>query len=554
MLRRLAIRDFVIVDRLELEFESGFGALTGETGAGKSILLDALSLLLGGRAEASMIRHGCQRAELEAEFTWIADSPAPAWLAEHDIETEGDMVLLRRIIDASGRSRAQINGVTVTQAQLKAMGEFLADIHGQHAHHALLRADAQRELLDMHAGLQPLARDVTAAYRHWQTLVQARTAAEGQRAERERQLELMQWQLKELDSLGLQEGEWDELQREHGRLANVASLLDGAADAVHVLHDSDFALCGQLDRLVSRLDDLSTFDPVLADMRELLAGAAIQLDEAAHQLRRYRDRLELDPDRLGEVESRIGLATELARKHRCHPGELPARRQALQAECARLQVETDPQAMAAEEARGRQAYLAAASILSERRAAAAAALSQAVTTLMQDLALTGGEFAVALLPDEQGSAHGLERIEFQVSANPGQPLRPLAKVASGGELSRIGLAIQVITSRAMPTPTLVFDEVDVGIGGRVAEIVGRLLGQLGDGRQVLCVTHLPQVAAQAQWQWNIAKTTRDGQTLSRVTLLDEAARVNEIARMLGGVEITDTTRSHARELLAQRPR
>lgn len=550
MLRRLTIRDFVIVDRLELDFSAGFGALTGETGAGKSILLDALSLLLGGRSDAGVVRSGCQRAELQAEFDLPTENPAALWLEDNAIELEDGLILLRRVIDANGRSRAQVNGVTVTSAQLKAIGELLADIHGQHAHHALLRSDAQRDLLDSHARLNPLVQDVSIRYREWQLAISAQRDAEQHFAERSRELELLGWQLKELQELGLAEGEWESLQQEHARLAHAASLLEGAGESLASLHEGDYPLAGELDRVVSRLDELAEYDAGLGEIRDLLNGASIQLSEAVQQLRRYRDRLEIDPERLSELEARIGKVTELSRKHRCAPDELPGKTLELQSATQRLEQLADAQALAAAVTERRDAYRDVAEQLSQERQKAARTLSDNVTQAMQDLALGGGQFEIALLPESEGSLYGLERIEFQVATNAGQPLRPMGKVASGGELSRIGLAIQVLTSRVPPIPTLIFDEVDVGIGGRVAEIVGKLLRQLGQECQVLCVTHLPQVAAQANWQWNIAKETRQGQTLSRVTPLDAAEqRVEEIARMLGGVAITDRTREHARELL-----
>lgn len=550
MLRSLTIRDFVIVDRLELEFETGFGALTGETGAGKSILLDALGLALGTRADGSVVRAGQAKTDIAAGFDLPEASGLAAWLAEQELPLEDDVLILRRVIDANGRSKAWINGTSVTLAQLRAAGDWLADIHGQHAHHALLRADAQRLLLDTHAGARSLVEEVGERWREWQAICERRRNAERDSAASERERELLGWQLKELQALAFNTDEWNELNAEHGRLAHAAGLMEGADEALEALGEGDFAIAVVLGRLDAKFDEMCAIDPALGEVREMLASAAIQADEALHALRRYRDRLDLDPQRLGEIERRISSVMDLARKHRTTPEALPALETAWAQRLAELEVNADPAALETAEIAARAAYEAVAARLSAVRAPAAQKLSSEITDAMQSLAMEGGRFEVALLPCEP-SAYGLESIEFRVAANPGQSLRGMAKVASGGELSRIGLAIQVMTSRDSATPTLIFDEVDVGIGGRVAEIVGKLLHRLGRDRQVLCVTHLPQVAACADWQWQIAKMDRGGETLSAVTVLDEGQRVEEIARMLGGVNITDTTRQHAAEMLAQ---
>ncbi len=549
MLRRLTIRDFVIVDRLELEFEAGFGTLTGETGAGKSILLDALGLALGGRADASAVRTGRDKADIAAEFDLPDGSPLADWLAEQDLPADEGMVILRRVVEAGGRSRGWINGVPATQTQLREAGEWLADIHGQHAHHALLKADAQRALLDAHAGAAALAAEVAAHYRSWQRLVALRQAADQDAAASARERELLEWQIRELEELEFEPGAWAELNAEHGRLAHAAGLMQGADEALAVLGEGDFAVTSQLQHIGVRVDAMAEIDPALADVRELVIGAAIQADEALHALRRYRDRLDLDPARLGEIERRLAQVTDLARKHRTVPEALPELLADWRARLDELVARADPVRLAAQEARAHAEYRAAAERLSAARRPAAEALSREITEAMQTLAMAGGRFEVALEPSQDGAAHGLETVEFRVAANPNQPLRSLAKVASGGELSRIGLAIQVMTSRDSATPTLIFDEVDVGIGGRVAEIVGKLLHRLGRERQVLCVTHLPQVAACADWQWTIAKAQRGGEVVSAVTSLDAEGRVAEIARMLGGVSITETTRRHAAEML-----
>ena len=552
MLRHLSIRDFVIVDQLELEFEAGFGALTGETGAGKSILLDALGLALGGKAEAGVVRAGQARAEIVAEFDLPADGPLRDWLVEQEIEADDGCVLMRRVIESGGRSRAWLNGSPVVLAQMRAAGEWLADIHGQHAHHALLRGDAQLALVDAHGGLAARAAEVAERYRAWSALRRAREAAEEGASSTERERELLGWQVSELRELAFDADEWATLNQEQARLAHAAGLIEGSAEVLDGLAEGEYAVVPQLERLLGRVAEMARHDGQLADVQELLGSAGIQLDEALHAMRRYRDRLDLDPARLAEIDQRIQAITAAARKYRVAPDGLPELLADSVFRLERLTRQSDPEALAREEAAARAAFMGVAQSLSEARRKVAAGLSAAVTEAMQSLAMVGSRFDIALRPVEEGCASGLETVEFLVAANASQPLRPMARVASGGELSRIGLAIQVITSRNASTPTLIFDEVDVGIGGRVAEIVGRLLRQLGDDRQVLCVTHLPQVAAQANWQWSIAKETRDGQTLSRVTQLDAAARIEEIARMLGGVNITDTTRSHAAEMLSLR--
>jgi DNA repair protein RecN (Recombination protein N) len=547
MLLRLIIRDFVIVDRLELEFGGGFGALTGETGAGKSIMVDALSLALGERADAAVVRSGTERAEISAEFDVAPQGPLEAWLRANDYDT--DACLLRRVIDSAGRSRAYINGTAATLGQLREAADFLADIHGQNAHHSLLRGDAQRNLLDTHAGAQGLAREVAAAYGAWRAARDAREAAEKDVEATVRERELLEWQVQELSALAFDAAEWMETEQEQRRLGNANALLEGASTALAALEDGEAASLPLLQRAGARLSELTGFDPGLAEAAALFETALIQLDESAQALRRYQDRLELDPARLAELDQRIDAVTQMARKHRVAPEELPALLEGLRARLAELTLRADPAALAERERKAQAAFRDLATKLSALRAKTAKALSAAVTAGMQEMAMAGGRFEIALEALPEGSTGGLESVEFQVSANAGQPLRALAKVASGGELSRIGLALQVIASQANPAGTLIFDEVDVGIGGRVAEIVGRMLRQLGTSRQVLCVTHLPQVAAQADWQWSIAKQTRNGATTSSVNVLDREARVGEIARMLGGEKITDTTRRHAAEML-----
>lgn len=549
MLERLFIRDFILVDRLELDFASGFGALTGETGAGKSILVDALGLLLGGRADASVVRAGCDRAELSAEFSCAADSAVASWLKEQDFELEEGLVIARRVIDAGGRSRAYINGAPASVSQLRDLGGQLVDIHGQHAHQALMRETAQRALFDQHAGLTAQVATVGRLHREWQQREQALARALQDRDAAERERERLQWQVEELTALAFEPQAWAELQQDHGRLAHATQLLEGSAEAMALIEEGEAALDGQLAHIASLLGRLEAFDASLGECRGLIESAATQVDEAARALRAYAHRIDADPAALARADERIATVLACARKYRVDPDELPQLLVDSQEGLQRLEAESDPAALEAARDAARAACVAAAKELSAARRPAAQQLSQAVTAAMAELAMQGGRFEVVLKPLDQPSACGLEEVEFHVAANPGQPLAPLARVASGGELSRIGLAIQVIASARSGTPTLVFDEVDVGIGGRVAEVVGRQLARLGEARQVLCVTHLPQVAARAAWQWSIAKRSEDGQTRSSVTPLDAPARVDEIARMLGGEVITDTTRAHAREML-----
>lgn len=550
MLRHLAIRDFVIVDRLELEFSAGFGALTGETGAGKSILIDALALALGDRAGAGagVVRAGCDKAEVAATFEIAKLPQVSEWLAANDLAAD-DELLLRRVLDAGGRSRGYINGSPATAQQLREVGEFLVDIHGQHAYQSLLRGDAQRGLFDAHAGLSGLAQQVAAAYRTWrevrQLLDAAATGAEALAREREQ----LEWQVRELDSLAFTADEWSAIEVEHLRLGHAASLIDGARFALETLADGDAACAGQLDQVANKLDSLTSYDPALQEVAGLLQSAQAELGEAVSTLRRYADRVDLNPARLAEVERRLEAVLACARKYRVQPPELPGLLAAWQARLATLAAATDLGALVARVAAAHAGYLNLASELSAARQAAAGEMGAAVSALMQQLALAAGRFEVALPPLAEGAACGLEQVEFRVGGLAGLEAKPLAKVASGGELSRISLAIQVLTSRSASVPTLVFDEVDVGIGGGVAEIVGRLLHELGHKRQVLCVTHLPQVAARAEWQWQVSKATRDGATLSAIEPLGEEQRVREIARMLGGVKVTDITLEHAREML-----
>ena len=553
MLQTLSLRDFVIVDQLELDLSSGFTVLTGETGAGKSILLDALSLVLGERADSSQIREGCNRAEISALFRIDPQQidHFNQWLDEQGfpLEDEGQSLLLKRTVEVNGRSRAFINGSVATLAQLREAGDQLVDIHGQHAHQLLLKGGAQRELLDRHANHMDLAAEVSQLFK---TLNESRRRLEqaenaGQDIERER--ERLEWQLEELTELSPQEGEWIAIQSEHARLANGAKIISGCQEAIDVLSETDNSVESTLSKVSSNMSALAEHDSALSDISQALESAQIQIDEAVHSLNRYLQKLDLDPARLSEVEGRMQALHSAARKYRTEADDLPKlfieTTERLEALTASQNIEALREKVKQEEL----AYLKQAKQLSQKRNKAALDLGKQVTAAMQDLSMTGGQLEIALQPLSEGGAHGLEQIEFLVAGHAGSTPRSLAKVASGGELARISLAISVITSKASFTPTLIFDEVDAGIGGAVAETVGKLLRQLGQSHQILCVTHLPQVAAQGNHHLKVSKSQANDKTLSQVMPLGRSERVEEVARMLGGATITDTTRRHARELL-----
>jgi len=549
MLKFLSIRDFVIVSSLELEFPPGFTALTGETGAGKSILIDALSLALGERGDAGMVRSGCERAEISAGFDVIDLPHLQSWLLEQDMEGDAGVCLLRRVLDAGGRSRGFINGRSATLQQLREAGELLLEIHGQHAHQSLLRPGTQRTLLDGYAGMSDTADKVATLYQDWQTLHRRRIRltenAEAVAAERE----LLQFQRNELEALGFDVAEWQLLQEDHARLAHAASLLETAAFGIETLSEADTACLAQLNAMVARLRDGMTHDASLGDTLRMLESAQAELQEAVYALRHYQQRLDSDPQRLREQEQRIQSVMDAARKYRVAPEQLNEALQHIAARLDELGGDADMAELGQQEKSAQQNFLEAAQKLTAARKKYAVKLAREITAALQALAMPGGSFVVALLPYAEGNASGLENVEFQVAANPGAPPRSLAKVASGGELSRISLAIQVATFQVASAPTLIFDEIDSGIGGRVAEIVGHLLKKLGHTYQVLCVTHLPQVAAAADHQWQVSKAVKNGFTLSHISVLVGEQRVEEIARMLGGVKITETTRKHAAEML-----
>jgi DNA repair protein RecN (Recombination protein N) len=553
MLSHIFVKDLAIVSSLELVFAPAMTALTGETGAGKSILIDALGLALGDKADAAMIRAGSDQAEVVAGFDLNHAPEARRWLVDQAL-AEGDECIVRRVLVRAGRSRAYVNGRPAGGAQLQALGELLVDIHGQHAHQSLLRPAAQRTLLDGYGGHSELTGKVAMLYRDFRDHEERLTRLEAESAERAARQELLRFQVDELQSLKLSRGEIEELDAEQKRLANLGQLQGTSARILELLYDGEPSMYAELSRTATDIEGIAALDNRLNGTLELVTGASIQIEEAATNLRQYLAELELDPGLLDQVETRLAQVHDMARKYRVFPQELPAALDDLRAELEQL--EQDSLSLGAlREARDatRDSFLAAAHRLSEARQVAASRLGETVSGAMQGLGMSGGRFAVAVEstgPETYGP-HGLDRIEFLVSANPGQPLQPLAKVASGGELSRISLGIQVATAECGSVPTLVFDEVDVGIGGGVAEIVGQLLGTLGESRQVLCVTHLPQVAAQAHHHLQVSKQTRDGQTYTEIAPLNQEARVGEIARMLGGRKITQTTLEHAREMIAR---
>jgi DNA repair protein RecN (Recombination protein N) len=549
MLRLLSIRNFVVVDTLDIEFPFGLTVLTGETGAGKSILLDALSLLLGDRFELRQLRPGTERAELAALFD-VADAPAVgAWLSEQDLTGEEDGVLLRRTLDAQGRSRAWINGRPATLAHLKDLGEKLVDLHGQHSHQSLAHADAQRNLVDAFGGFTTLAREVAESWRSWRAALEkcdaAAHAAQATSAERE----FLEARQRELAALNVTETEWADLSATQSRLANAADLIEAATQGSDALSEGDDSLSVRLAQLMQRLKSSGVNDPALAEVVALLEPAAVELDEAARALRDYLRRLDLDPQELARVEARLSAIHDMARRHRVRAEALPALLAETEARLAALAESADADALARRAEEAGTLFHALALQLSKKRRSAATELAHRVTAAMQALNMSGGRLEIALDPLSAPASYGLDDVELRVATHPKQPLGPLARVASGGELSRIALAIQVVASEAGQIPTLVFDEVDSGIGGAVAATVGRLLQTLGSTRQVLCVTHLPQVAACADAHFRVSKTGNGAGVTSELVQLKTAERVEELARMLGGAAVTAKTRAHAKELL-----
>jgi len=554
MLVHLSVHNYAIVEHLDLELDGGMSVISGETGAGKSIMLDALGLTLGDRADSGVVRPGADKADILASFDLHDIPEARTWLAERDLDHDGPCIL-RRVITAEGRSRGYINGSPCPQGDLKALGELLIDIHSQHEHQSLLKSETHRRLLDEYAGSQELARQVQLAAQRWKQtrseLERLSSTGDEQRARHQ----LLSYQLEELDSLGLGDNELEQLEQEHKTLTNAESLLSACRMVIEQCSENDAG--NVLSALTSSLNRLSGFQAqpgALGEAASLLASAQIQVEEAMGELNRFLDHFDADPERQQMLEERLDTIYTLARKHRIQPIELSALQQQLFEELESLNADDQASERLGEELLAYERhYQEKAAELSALRHAAANRLAAAVEAEMQNLGMPGGRFSIELQPNSSTAPHpnGLEHLEFKVSANPGQPLKPLAKVASGGELSRISLAIQVITAQTSRVPTLVFDEVDVGIGGPTAEVVGQLLRRLGERGQVLTVTHLPQVAAQGHQHLFVHKVRDSDATRTAVSKLDSAQRVEEIARMLGGVDLTEESLAHARQMVSR---
>ena len=553
MLVHLSIHNYAIVDHLDLELVGGMSAISGETGAGKSIMLDALGLCLGDRADSGVVRSGADKADILATFDLTHIPEASAWLTERDLEHDG-LCILRRVITAEGRSRGYINGSPCPLSDLKALGELLIDIHSQHEHQSLLKIDTHRRLLDEYAGSSHLARQVQQAAQRVKQTASELARVTNQSDEHRARHQLLSYQLEELENLALGEDELERLEQEHKALSNAEALLAACRQALELCCESDAG--NVLSALTSSLNRLSAFSShggALSEACNLLGSAQIQVEEAVGELNRFIDHFDADPERQQYLDERLDAIYTLARKHRVQPSELGALQQRLFEELESLNADDQAGERLTEElAAYTRHYQEKASELSQARTLAASQLASAVEQEMQGLGMPGGRFSIALQPigSEEPHSHGLESVEFQVSANPGQPLRGLAKVASGGELSRISLAIQVITAQTSRVPTLVFDEVDVGIGGPTAEVVGQLLRRLGEQGQVLCVTHLPQVAAQGHQHLFVHKRRGSDATSTAVTCLDQQGRIEEIARMLGGVDLTNESLAHARKMVS----
>ncbi len=551
MLQHIQIRDFAIIDALELDLEDGMTVMTGETGAGKSILIDALGLVLGDRGNAELLRPGAKKAEIVAEFDPGKAKTVRAWLEERDLEADGACVV-RRVIARDGRSRGYINGHTVPMQALRELGEQLVDIHGQHAHQLLLKPAAQLDLLDAFGELGDQRGQVRQRYRAWQELRDELARLREAVTERRDRLDLLRYQHQELAALELAAEELETIHADHQRLANAGRILETAGGALETLYESDEgSLYGRLSQVIADLDELGRIDERLEPVAAMLGDAQIQVQEAANELRQVADDTELDPEQLQWLEDRLASIQSLARKHHVEPRELPALEARMADEIRELeQADEDLESLEGREASTREAYFAAARELGAARRATASGLAEKVTDAIRELGMPEGQFEIAVESDEtRPGPAGIDRVDYRVTTNPGQPPRPLGKVASGGELSRMSLAIRMETAFRGQVGTLIFDEVDTGIGGGVAEVVGRHLGALGTRRQVLCVTHLPQVAAQGHQHLFVGKEQGREQTTTHIHVLDRGERIEELARMLGGVEITAQTRAHAEEML-----
>lgn len=553
MLTQLTVSNYAIAERVELQFGKGMTALTGETGAGKSIVLDALGLAMGGRADAGAVRHGAKRADITATFDVSGIADASRWLETHELDDENNCIL-RRVISKDGRNRAYINGQPCPLTHLKDLGSLLMDIHSQHQHQSLLRKETHRKLIDEFAGVEGLARDTRETWKAWHQIRQRLHERQQNADEAEAKLQLLRYQVEELDRMALEDGEQAQLEQEQAQLSQADAVLHSSHQAALLCTEDETSAADLVRQALQQLEQLPVDVPALADTIQMLNDAQIQITEAGNNLRHFVEDYEADPARLAEVEERLSAIYQMARKHRISPEALPELHQRLSSELAELDGgEGSLEQLETELASHRTRFDELADQLSEARKNAAAALDQRIAQELSQLSMPAVQFVTHLKrnSDDEPAAHGLEDVEFLVSANPGQPARPLAKVASGGELSRISLAIQVVVAQTSTTPTLVFDEVDVGIGGGTAEVVGRLLRTLGSGGQVLCVTHLPQVAAQCHQHLFVSKFTEQDATFSRIEALDDQGRISEVARMLGGVDMTEHTIAHAEEMFSK---
>ncbi len=549
MLRTLAIRNFILVEQLEIDFDAGFTVLTGETGAGKSILVDALTLVLGGRGDAAVVRSGAERAEISVEFDLGRLAEAQAWLRANDLANDERTVLLRRVIDAQGRSRAYINGTPASLAQLREAGELLVDIHGQHAHQSLLRPDAQRALVDAYGGFSALSGLVSDAWRAWQKVRAQRESASRNAEAVAAERDALQERVDDVRRLGIGADEWTTLGAAQSRLAHAAALIEGTQAAASGL-DDDGGILTQLNALAQRLQGLTAYDGALEEHLVALESARAQLQDLVHALQRYAERIDVDESELRHIEERLSAIHDLARKYRVRAEALPDLLAQAEARLNELKSTLDHDALVRREREAEDEFHRLARDLTGKRLLAANDLSIQVTRKLAALAMAGGTFQTRVSALDAPASYGLEQVDFLVSTHPGQPLGVLSRVASGGELSRLSLAVQVAVADVARVPVLIFDEVDVGIGGGVAETVGRLLQRIGSKRQVLCVTHLPQVAACADQHLAVRKINASKGVRSEVEPLADNDRIEELARMLGGMEITARTRAHAREMLA----
>lgn len=551
LLKHLHIRDFAVIEEVDIAFNDGLTVFTGETGAGKSIMVGALGLVLGDRSDSGIVRTGCERTEITAIFDIENEDGIQSVLAEQEISCE-DELILRRVINKDGRSRAYVNGSSVPAQLLRALGERMVDIHGQHTHQSLLKADVQRNLLDEFGNHQQQLNEVKDAWKLWHATELELQSLSGDNRDHDAQMTLLQYQIQELEALNPGESKFSDVEEEYGRLSNANRILEVCQETLQQLSDDEHSTQSQISHRLNELQDIQKFDQSLSSVIDLLNNATIQVSEASDELRHYLDRLELDPEKLKAVEDKLGALHDMARKHKIQPEELTDHLLTLQEELHKLEnSEARYRELLTLQETTIEQYRKAAARLNQCRQQSAHRLSDDITKKLNELGMPGGQFSIEISDIGKNTPlqHGMDKIGYLVSLNPGQPLQPLSKVASGGELSRISLAIQVTGSKDKGIPTLIFDEVDSGIGGGVAEIVGKLLHSLSDKRQIFCVTHLPQIASQGDHHMQVAKATHAGTTLTRVSELSTEERVDEIARMLGGVKITEQTLAHAKEML-----